>query len=124
MTRWGRLRGAEMALQHSVDQKRVAATASSGRNGEVYARRYMLFVAPALAVIFAVIVFPWVFTLFMSVHDWQVGKAPSFVGLDNYITLLGDTRFLESVVRTLYYTLLAVGLPVIFGTLAALIFHQ
>ncbi len=57
-------------------------------------------------------------------HDWQVGKPEAFIGLDNYVALLGDQRFLEAILRTLYYTVLAVGLPVVFGTVAALIFHQ
>jgi multiple sugar transport system permease protein len=112
-----------MTAQHAIEAKPAAAT-TSWAGGEAYARRYMHFVWPALIVITAVIIFPWLFTIYMSLHDWQVGKPPAFIGLDNYVTLLGDARFLESVVRTLYYTVLAVGLPVIFGTLAALIFHQ
>ena len=37
-------------------------------------QRYLLFVAPSLAVIGAVILFPWLFTIFMSVHDWPIGQ--------------------------------------------------
>ena len=110
-----------MALPQAIDS-RQASRAWAER--EVYARRYMRFALPALVVITAVILFPWAFTIYMSLHDWQVGKPQSFIGLDNYVALLGDARFLEAIVRTLYYTVLAVGLPVIFGTLAALIFHQ
>jgi len=110
-----------VALPQAIDS-RQASRAWAER--EVYARRYMRFALPALVVITAVILFPWAFTIYMSLHDWQVGKPQSFIGLDNYVALLGDARFLEAIVRTLYYTVLAVGLPVIFGTLAALIFHQ
>jgi multiple sugar transport system permease protein len=112
-----------MAVQQTLDDK-TAAASRVGREREVYARRYMRFALPALAVIAAVILFPWLFTIYMSLHDWQVGKPQSFIGLDNYVTLLGDARFLEAILRTLYYTVLAVALPVVFGTLAALIFHQ
>ena len=111
-----------MTAQHAIETQ--TATPASWAGGDAYARRYMAFVWPALLVITAVIIFPWVFTLYMSVHDWQVGKPPSFIALDNYTTLLSDARFLESLARTLYYTVLAVGLPVVFGTAAALIFHQ
>ena len=87
--------------------------------------RYLLFVAPALAVMAAVIIFPWLFTLFMSVHDWRIGQAQhSFVGIDNYMKLLSDDRFLGAVVRTLVYTFLAVVLPVILGVLSAMVFHR
>src|SRR5580698_2954586 len=110
-----------MTAQHALDS---ATTRRAWREREVYARRYMRFALPALVVIFAVILFPWLFTIYMSLHDWQVGKPQSFIGLDNYVALFGDARFLEAILRTLYYTVLAVALPVLFGTLAALIFHQ
>ena len=87
--------------------------------------RYLLFVAPALAVMAAVIIFPWLFTLFMSVHDWRIGQAQhSFVGIDNYLKLFADDRFLGAVARTLVYTFLAVALPVILGVLSAMVFHR
>ena len=87
-------------------------------------RRYMLFIVPALAVMFAVIIFPWLFTFFMSVHDWRIGQAKTFVGLDNYLKLVNDERFRNSVSRTLVFTLLSVVLPVVLGVASALVFHR
>lgn len=87
-------------------------------------RRYLLFIVPALLVIFAVIIFPWLFTLWMSAFDWRIGSTPHFVGWENYKGLLTNQRFLESVVRTFYFTALAVIAPLILGTIAALIFHR
>lgn len=85
---------------------------------------YWPFVVPAVAVVGSVIVFPWVFTVWMSLHEWTVGGARRFAGLSNYLRLGSDERFLMSVGHTLVYTLLAVVLPLIFGTLAALIFNS
>jgi multiple sugar transport system permease protein len=85
---------------------------------------YWPFVVPAVAVVGSVIVFPWVFTIWMSLHEWTVGGARSFAGLSNYLRLASDERFLTSVGHTLVYTFLAVILPLIFGTLAALIFNS
>jgi multiple sugar transport system permease protein len=87
-------------------------------------RRYMLFVMPAIAVMMAVIIFPWIFTLFMSMHDWRIGQAKTFIGFDNYTNLVHDERFINSVLRTLVYTVLATVLPLIFGILSALVFHR
>ena len=87
-------------------------------------RGYYLFIAPALTVIAAVIVFPWLFTLWMSVFDWKIGSVAHFVGLENYRKLLASTRFLESVVHTFYFTALAVIAPLFLGTAAALVFHH
>jgi len=96
------------------------------RSTSSYARRdkYLRFVVPAVVVIAAVIVFPWVFTVFMSLHDWQVASPRRWVGLDNYVALLGDERFRAAVGRTFVYTLLAVVLPTLIGIAAAIVFHQ
>ena len=66
---------------------------------------------PALLVVAAVIVFPWLFTVCMSAFDWKIGEAAHFVGLDNYAGLATNQRFLESIVHTFYFTLLAVIVP-------------
>jgi multiple sugar transport system permease protein len=87
-------------------------------------RRYRLFIVPALAVVGAVIVFPWLFTVYMSVFDWKIGTTAHFVGLANYIGLATNQRFVESIVHTLYFTALAVIVPLVIGTAAALVFHR
>ena len=97
------------------------ATAQRRRN---YARQYWPFIVPAGAVVAAVILFPWVFTLYMSVHDWHIGGARTFAGLANYQRMLTDERFLLATVRTLYFTALSVILPVLLGVLAAVVFHR
>jgi multiple sugar transport system permease protein len=87
-------------------------------------RNYRWFVVPALVVVGAVIIFPWLFTVWMSAFDWKIGTVAHFVGLDNYVQLASNQRFLESIARTLYFTLLAVVVPLVLGTIAALIFHR
>src|SRR5438874_4414151 len=84
---------------------------------------YWPFVLPALIVVLAVIIFPWGYTIWMSLHEWKVGAPPTFVGLANYIRLPSDARFVESVWHTLVYTALSVALPLLLGTLAAVVFH-
>ena len=101
-----------------------AAVAAGGGRHRNYARRYGWFIVPAGAVVLAVILFPWAFTLFMSAHDWKIGGGRLYVGLENYRKLFTDERFLWSVVRTLYFTALAVILPMVFGTAAALVFNR
>ncbi len=87
-------------------------------------RAYRLLTVPAVVVIVAVIVFPWAFTLYMSAFDWKIGEAAQFVGLGNYANLAVDRRFLESIVHTFYFTVLAVVVPLVFGTFAAIVFHR
>ena len=103
-----------------------AVAASAPRTGVLRRRRrsYRLLTVPAMAVVAAVIVFPWLFTVYMSAFDWKIGEAARFVGLGNYAGLATNRRFLESIVHTFYFTLLAVVFPLVLGTVAALIFHR
>jgi multiple sugar transport system permease protein len=60
----------------------------------------------------------------MSLQEWKLGSGRSFVGLANYERLLHDERFHGSILRTLYFTVLAVVIPVVLGVAAALAFHR
>ena len=104
----------------------AAAPTLATRPGFLARRRrsYLLFVLPALLVVGAVIIFPWAFTVWMSAFDWRIGSVAHFVGFDNYTQLATNKRFLESILHTFYFTLLAVIFPLILGTIAALIFHR
>jgi multiple sugar transport system permease protein len=99
-----------------------SALADRIRRGRNYARRYWMFAAPAAIVVAAVIVFPWLFTLFMSVHDWKVSGATPYVGLANYAKMLTDERFQWAIWRTLYFTAASVIAPVVLGVWAAVCF--
>jgi len=105
------------SLPSTTQARAVAASAD-------FTPRYWLFSLPAVLVIAAVIVFPWLFTLYMSGQDWKIGGGVEFVGLGNFAELMKDQRFIDSMGHTLYFTVLAVVLPIVFGTAAALVFHR
>ncbi|MBB4276126.1 multiple sugar transport system permease protein [Rhizobium mongolense] len=105
----------------SIEAAKATAIRSRSKPSGL-APNYWPFVVPALIVIAAVIVFPWVFTLWMSVNSWTLGQAQAFSGWDNYLRLATDTRFWDSLWHTVLYTVLAVIGPLFLGTLAALIF--
>ncbi len=85
---------------------------------------YTLLILPAALTIFTIIVFPLGYSLWMSVHEFSMGvtTVPKFIGSENYTQLFTDQRFLESVPRTFYFTVLGVVAPVILGTVAAMAF--
>jgi multiple sugar transport system permease protein len=95
--------------------------AESGR-GRAYARHYWAFAAPAATIVLLVILFPWIFTIFMSLHDWKVSGATPFVGIDNYAKMLQDERFLWAIIRTIGFTAGTVIAPMILGIWAAVCF--
>jgi multiple sugar transport system permease protein len=107
-----------------VTQTSPAAADNAAPEREWRPPSYWPFIVPALVVVLAVIVFPWVFTIWMSLNEWKVGSPTTFVGLSNYVRMPNDPRFLEAVVHTIYYTALSVLLPVLLGTLSAVVFHQ
>jgi multiple sugar transport system permease protein len=109
-------------MSASITTSLAAAPPAAAPRGPNYARRYWLFALPAAIVVVAVIVFPWVFTLFMSVHDWKVTGDTPFVGFANYAKMLVDDRFQWAMVRTLYFTAASVIAPVILGVWAAVCF--
>jgi multiple sugar transport system permease protein len=104
----------------------AAVTSPALRAGFLRRRRrsYRVLTLPALAVVAAVIVFPWACTVYMSAFDWKIGEAAHFVGLGNYAGLATNQRFIEAIVHTFYFTLLAVVFPLLLGTGAALVFHR
>ncbi|RVT72983.1 MULTISPECIES: carbohydrate ABC transporter permease [Rhizobium/Agrobacterium group] len=106
----------------SIENTKTGVSRRQGSRPARLAPNYWPFVIPALIVISAVIVFPWVFTLWMSAHRWTLGQEQSFIGFENYIRLAGDIRFWESLWHTLIYTVLSVVAPLFLGTLAALVF--
>ena len=56
----------------------VTTQAIEGSQTIRLAPNYWPFVVPALVVVGAVIVFPWAFTLWMSVNRWTLGQARSW----------------------------------------------
>jgi multiple sugar transport system permease protein len=108
------------ALPHASS---LPAETSAAPEREWRRPSYWPFVIPALVVVLAVIVFPWAFTIWMSLNEWKVGSPTIFVGFANYLRLPNDPRFVEAVAHTLVYTALSVLLPLVFGTFAAVVFH-
>jgi multiple sugar transport system permease protein len=102
----------------------AASESAASRDREWRRPSYWPFVVPALIVVLAVIIFPWLFTIWMSLHEWKVGSPTTFVGLANYVRLPNDPRFVEAIGHTMLYTALSVLLPLMFGTFAAVVFHQ
>ncbi|MDA0564983.1 sugar ABC transporter permease [Streptomonospora sp. S1-112] len=88
-----------------------------------------LLLAPALAVIAALLLFPLGRVLWLSVQDYGldnvVSGRPDYIGLDNYAQVLGD-RYLWTVAlpNTVVFAAVAVAGTVVLGTLVALLLAE
>lgn len=67
-----------------------------------------LFVAPFMATFLLFILYPLVQSLILSTYITSGPRSRVFVGLDNYVSLLGDGDFRRAVRNTAIFTLLAV----------------
>ncbi|MBV9272935.1 MAG: sugar ABC transporter permease [Verrucomicrobia bacterium] len=88
--------------------------------------RPWFFVAPALLIYAIVIVYPLVFSVYLSFFRWD-GISPSkvFVGLQNYITLFtGDPIFWVSLTNNAIWLIASLILPTGIGLILALVLNQ
>lgn len=86
--------------------------------------RKWLFAAPAMIFVGLLIAVPLVWTLYLSLTDAQgsVRAESDFVGVENYLQVLGDTdRFWPAVLRTFIFTGGALALELVLGMGIALL---
>jgi multiple sugar transport system permease protein len=86
----------------------------------------LLFLVPGMAYLVLLRLAPAVFTLALSLTDWNLVElgGPTFVGFQNYIRVLQDTAFLESVGRTVLFTIVATAVELVLGLALALLIHR
>ncbi len=90
------------------------------------ARTAWLLLAPSLLIMLGVTLWPVVSTFILSFFDLHTGinQVRTFVGLGNYIEMLQDQTFWETIGRTLYFTVVSVGLELILGLAIAQLIHS
>ena len=84
-----------------------------------------LLILPALAVIVAVLGYPLYKLSALSFQQYGLAELISgkgtWIGLENYATILGDRQFWVVLLRTVAFTAVTVGLTMVLGTLIALL---
>jgi multiple sugar transport system permease protein len=85
-----------------------------------------LFLLPGLLYIIALRIVPAFFTFYLSFTSWDLTRAggPIFVGLQNYIDLASNEAFLNSIGRSLFFTVAATTIELVLGFLIALFVHR
>ncbi|MFQ5763193.1 MAG: carbohydrate ABC transporter permease, partial [Candidatus Bathyarchaeia archaeon] len=86
-----------------------------------------LLASPAHALVLFLLAFPLGLSLYLSFTSWTAtaGIPPweaSFVGLQNYINILNDTRFTDSLIRTGIVTVVPLAIELVVGLVLALLF--
>jgi len=95
--------------------------------GKARHRAPFLFLLPALLVVFAVLIFPIVFSFFVSGFNWPLSEGAGerkFVGLGNYLALSVDPEFWNSLKLQLGFIFIAIPIELLFGFAAALLLNR
>lgn len=89
-------------------------------------RTAWLLLAPSLLVMLGVTLWPVISTFILSFFNAPTGlnQARTFVGLGNYIEMLRDQTFWETIGRTLYFMVVSVGLELTLGLAIAQLIHS
>ena len=86
-----------------------------------------MFVAPAAIIMAICLIYPLAYMVWGSFREWNpsqtIGEA-EFVGLKNYITLLGDPNFRESMGVTLRFATVVVTIEMVIGVGLALLLDR
>ena len=83
-----------------------------------------LFISPWIVGFICFVLFPTVFSLYLSFTDWPLVGSPTWVGLNNYIKLFSDRNFYHSLYVTAIYVLITVVPGMIFSILISVLLNQ
>lgn len=103
------------------------ARGGRGRVSSAWRKRLEIafFVTPALALFALFVVWPIVTAVQLSVFRWKgFGPLTDFVGLRNYVTVLGDDVFVDSVVHNLIIVGGSIALQLPLGLALALLLNR
>jgi trehalose/maltose transport system permease protein len=98
----------------------------TGRVARSHRRAGWLFLAPTLAALALVALWPLLRTLFFSITDATLDDptAYGFVWLDNFIDVAGDPQWWLAVENTLVFTIVSVALETLLGLAIALLLNE
>lgn len=102
-----------------------AAAPRAGRMQRERRRSAWLFLAPMLAVLVLVAGWPLARTVWLGFTDARLGGAgeAEFIGIENFVVLIGDPGWWQSVAVTFRFTVASVALETVLGTVIALVLN-
>ena len=114
---------ATLATRHPPFSVSEPKTLLSYRNRQ--AALPYLYVAPAMALFFLLMVFPMAMVFRYSLLDRAIlSPDPAFVGLQNFRQIFTDPVFRESIGHTLYFTIMSVVFHLVVGLAFALLLNS
>jgi ABC-type sugar transport system permease subunit len=85
----------------------------------------ILLVLPSLIIIFGVLFYPILYSFYMSLNKINfAARKFEFAGISNYAAMFTDKYFLNSIMLTIYFTIVTVFAEIALGTAMALVLNQ
>jgi multiple sugar transport system permease protein len=81
-------------------------------------------IAPATFLVLVLLAYPFVLAVWISLTDRVLGEPGSFIGVRNFVKLLGDSLFRQTVWNSFVYTLTTVVLKMVLGVALALLLNR
>lgn len=96
------------------------------KSGFVERNLKIIFPLPAVIFVVVMMVFPIIYTLFLSFTNWNLtsGMPLSIVGFRSYLRVLKEPRFLDALARTFSFTGIAVAVETVLGLSLALLLNR
>jgi multiple sugar transport system permease protein len=111
-------------LQQSSVASPVRSAASRASAGRSQNWSGAAFVAPYLVVFIALLVYPLIAGVLLSLHKADLFGGSQFIGMENYVRLFRDQVFLKSVVNTCWFVVLTVPALTVIGLGLALALNR
>jgi len=83
-----------------------------------------LLISPAMTLLLILVAYPFWIALYFSVSNTMVGSPGSFVGLRNFINLLDNSIFLQTLQNSFVFTGISVFFKTVLGLTLALLLNQ
>lgn len=106
----------------AIGRRRAGNRGGGPLGGE--GRWALLFLAPTLIGLAILSAGPILATIAISLTEWDLLTAPKLVGLDNFVELASDDRFLKALRNTAFYTATSVPLGMLISLFIALALNQ
>jgi multiple sugar transport system permease protein len=105
----------------------LEAPLALGRRRRFFRRDELMgyaFVAPALFILVMLVAYPFFMAIYFSLSDIWVGRSGQFIGFRNYINLLHNEVFLQTLQNSFVFTFSSVSTKIVLGILLALALNQ
>ncbi len=83
-----------------------------------------LMISPVVFGFCALLLFPLLYEVWMSLTDMELTSSGTFIGLQNYFALFEDSKYLDSMRNTLFFTLGVVPINIILAIILAQMLNQ